>query len=64
MLGFGANGLEVLPEGHSHALKEKNSDGIDTGPTSATKRQQLSWEEIASKAHKIISFSDLAGHER
>lgn len=52
VLGFGPNGQEVLPEGHAHALKEKNNE-VDNGPTSATKRQQLSWEEIASKVREV-----------
>lgn len=28
------------------------------------RKQQLSWDEIAKRAAKVISFIDLAGHER
>ncbi|KAJ9309342.1 hypothetical protein DTO217A2_1280 [Paecilomyces variotii] len=31
---------------------------------SSTQGRKLSWEEIGKKAAKVISFSDLAGHER
>lgn len=65
MLGFGPDGAEVLPEGHAHAAAEKNPDSTSAPPPSSTaRRQQLSWEDIVSRAHKIVSFSDLAGHER
>lgn len=63
LLGFSAKGLEVLPESHLSALAEKNVDPL--APQGSTPRkQQLSWEEITAKSAKIVSFADLAGHER
>lgn len=61
VLGFGPDGAEVLPESHTHALTEKN---VENAPPSSSRRQQLSWEDIVSRSHKIVSFSDLAGHEK
>ena len=62
LLGFSAKGLEVLPESHVQVV-EKGAD--PTAPQGSTPRkQQLSWEEISSKSAKIVSFADLAGHER
>ncbi|KAI5480556.1 GTP-binding protein 1, partial [Pseudohyphozyma bogoriensis] len=66
LLGFAPNGQEIQPEG-SGALSDKGnvlagSDAASQG--SFTRKQQLSWEDIAAKASKIISFADLAGHER
>ena len=31
---------------------------------SAAKREKLGWEEICKRAAKVVSFIDLAGHER
>ncbi|KAM0752372.1 translation protein [Meredithblackwellia eburnea MCA 4105] len=67
LLGFSAKGLDVVPEIHSTALAEKslNSGEEATAPQGSTPRkQQLSWEEISAKSAKIVSFADLAGHER
>jgi GTPase len=30
----------------------------------SAKREKLSWDEICKRAAKVISFIDLAGHER
>ncbi|WVW82795.1 hypothetical protein I302_104806 [Kwoniella bestiolae CBS 10118] len=59
ILGFSPTGQPVIPtshttdnaEGHSHAL-------------AAAKREKLGWEEICKRASKVVSFIDLAGHER
>lgn len=45
-------------QSHEAAMAEQLED------FKATRKQQMSWEEIAAKASKIIGFSDLAGHER
>jgi len=52
ILGFDASGAPVLP---------KMSSGVDSD---AIRREKMAWEEISMKAAKIVSFSDLAGHER
>ncbi|OCF55928.1 GTP-binding protein 1 [Kwoniella mangroviensis CBS 10435] len=59
ILGFSSTGQPVIPtshitdnaEGHNHAL-------------AAAKREKLGWEEICKRAAKVVSFIDLAGHER
>ncbi|CDO72535.1 hypothetical protein BN946_scf184983.g18 [Trametes cinnabarina] len=52
ILGFGPSGKPILPPtAHS------------TDPETI-RREKLGWEEISRQASKIISFSDLAGHER
>jgi GTPase len=28
------------------------------------KREKIAWDEVCSKAAKVVSFIDLAGHER
>lgn len=62
LLGFSAKGVEVLPE--SHITLADKSAATDPVQGSTTRKQQLSWEEISSKSAKIVSFADLAGHER
>ncbi|KAK2463278.1 hypothetical protein APHAL10511_004933 [Amanita phalloides] len=52
ILGFDAAGLPVLPKISSAADGE------------VVRREKMAWEEISSKSAKIVSFSDLAGHER
>jgi hypothetical protein len=63
LLGFTPAGTEVLPDGASHPLAEKSNAAEIPPQGSVPRKQQLSWEDISAKASKIISFSDLAGHE-
>jgi len=52
ILGFGPSGAPILPS-TAHSI---DSDVI--------RREKMGWEEISAKAAKIVSFIDLAGHER
>lgn len=67
LLGFAPTGEEITQEAHfaktSTAPAAAPTIGED-GLEMRSRRQALSWEEISGKAHKIISFTDLAGHER
>ncbi|RPD59809.1 P-loop containing nucleoside triphosphate hydrolase protein [Lentinus tigrinus ALCF2SS1-6] len=52
ILGFGPTGKPILPPtAHSNDPE-------------VIRREKMGWEEISIQASKIISFSDLAGHER
>ncbi|CAL1707577.1 unnamed protein product [Somion occarium] len=52
ILGFGPTGKPILPPtSHSTELE-------------VIRREKMSWEDISIQASKIISFIDLAGHER
>jgi len=63
LLGFDPAGKEIVPE--SHVLGEKSANILDpTVHGMSGRAQKLSWEDIAAKASRIVSFSDLAGHER
>lgn len=59
ILGFSPQCDPVVPTGHAAA----NLDLSTTGSTVA-KREKLAWDEVCSKAAKVVSFIDLAGHER
>ncbi|KAG6837722.1 hypothetical protein H0H93_003524 [Arthromyces matolae] len=52
ILGFGPSGAPILP----HLTNPADPDAV--------KREKLGWEEISVQAAKIVSFIDLAGHER
>nr|GAT56376.1 predicted protein [Mycena chlorophos] len=52
ILGFGPSGSPILPT-------TAHSNEVDV-----IRREKLGWEEISIQAAKIVSFSDLAGHER
>ncbi|EGN99837.1 hypothetical protein SERLA73DRAFT_180069 [Serpula lacrymans var. lacrymans S7.3] len=52
ILGFGPSGAPILPS-------TAHSSDLDV-----IRREKLGWDEISMKAAKIVSFSDLAGHER
>ncbi|KAI0823677.1 GTP-binding protein 1 [Trametes gibbosa] len=52
ILGFGPTGKPILPQ-------TAHSNDPET-----IRREKLGWEEISRQSSKIISFSDLAGHER
>lgn len=53
VLGFDATSQDVMSGGGG-------ADGMD----SAIRKQQLSWDQISNKSAKIVSFIDLAGHEK
>ncbi|KZT70965.1 GTP-binding protein 1, partial [Daedalea quercina L-15889] len=52
ILGFGPSGAPILPS----TAHLNDADVI--------RREKMGWEEISAKAAKIVSFIDLAGHER
>ncbi|KAF8844664.1 P-loop containing nucleoside triphosphate hydrolase protein [Paxillus ammoniavirescens] len=52
ILGFSASGVPVLPG----ATSPHDAEG--------SRRDKLGWDEISARSAKIVSFSDLAGHER
>ncbi|KAJ7647327.1 GTP-binding protein 1 [Roridomyces roridus] len=52
ILGFGVSGAPILPN-------TANSNDPDV-----IRREKLGWEEISLQAAKIVSFIDLAGHEK
>jgi hypothetical protein len=58
ILGFSPKGEAVIPTGHVADVVSEH------GHLAAAKREKLGWEEICKKAAKVVSFIDLAGHER
>jgi GTPase len=58
ILGFSPSGQPVIPSQHADTTDPHGH------PLAAAKREKLGWEEICKRAAKVISFIDLAGHER
>ncbi|KAJ9117262.1 hypothetical protein QFC20_000408, partial [Naganishia adeliensis] len=56
ILGFSPTGEAVVPTGHAAS--------VDLQHLTTAKREKMSWDEICSKSSKVVSFIDLAGHER
>ncbi|PPQ98634.1 hypothetical protein CVT24_003967 [Panaeolus cyanescens] len=52
ILGFGPSGAAILP----NITPSADPDVV--------RREKLGWDEISTQAAKIVSFIDLAGHER
>ncbi|KAJ4483422.1 GTP-binding protein 1 [Lentinula aciculospora] len=52
ILGFAPSGAPILPE------------TATSNDAEVVRREKLGWEEISIQAAKIVSFIDLAGHER
>jgi GTPase len=53
ILGFGPSGVPILPPNASN-----------TSDPDVIRREKLGWDKISLQAAKIVSFIDLAGHER
>lgn len=53
ILGFGPQGNEVMGD----------APGTSAANT-ASRRKDLSWDEICKEAAKVVGFIDLAGHEK
>jgi GTPase len=58
ILGFSPKGEAVVPTGHVADVMSEH------GHLAAAKREKMGWEEICKRAAKVVSFIDLAGHER
>ncbi|KAK4687741.1 hypothetical protein P7C73_g2373, partial [Tremellales sp. Uapishka_1] len=58
ILGFSVTGQPVIPTSHAPDPTDPH------GPLNSAKREKLSWDEICKRAAKVVSFIDLAGHER
>ncbi|KAG9002924.1 hypothetical protein FRB90_011283 [Tulasnella sp. 427] len=64
ILGFSADGRPIYPAYHI-GTAEANSGFDKTAFAPATaRREKLGWDEISMQASRVVSFIDLAGHER
>ncbi|WWC69185.1 uncharacterized protein I206_103121 [Kwoniella pini CBS 10737] len=59
ILGFSPTGQAVIPTSHTTDTSDVHGHAL-----AVAKREKLGWEEICKRASKVVSFIDLAGHER
>ncbi|KAG8862481.1 hypothetical protein FRB96_001552 [Tulasnella sp. 330] len=64
ILGFSAEGHPILPSYHVGTTEANTGyDKLAFAPATA-RREKMGWDEISARASRIVSFIDLAGHER
>ena len=64
ILGFSPDGQPILPSYHVGTAEAISGyDKVAFAPATA-RREKLGWDEISKRASRIVSFIDLAGHER
>ena len=59
ILGFSPTGQPVIPSRHDADGAEPHGHAL-----ASARREKMGLEEICKKAAKVVSFIDLAGHER
>ncbi|OCF36377.1 GTP-binding protein 1 [Kwoniella heveanensis BCC8398] len=59
ILGFSPTGQPVIPTSHAADPADPHGHAL-----AVAKREKMNWEDICKRAAKVISFIDLAGHER
>ncbi|ORZ30810.1 P-loop containing nucleoside triphosphate hydrolase protein, partial [Catenaria anguillulae PL171] len=59
-----ARGGAVAAPGGAHEHAEGDEDEADATPTAPTPIRKAGWDEIAHAASKVLTFIDLAGHEK
>ncbi|WVQ98999.1 hypothetical protein IAU59_006131 [Kwoniella sp. CBS 9459] len=59
ILGFSSTGQPVIPTTHAADTADPHGHAL-----AMAKREKMNWEDICKKAAKVVSFIDLAGHER
>ncbi|CAE6476190.1 unnamed protein product [Rhizoctonia solani] len=64
ILGFGADGHPILANFQLNTAEaQSGADKAAFAPVTA-RREKLTWDQISESSAKIVSFIDLAGHER
>lgn len=63
IMGFSSRGDVVQVDSHAQATALTPKDA-NAHQGQAARRQALSWTQICSASCKVLSFIDLAGHER
>lgn len=64
ILGFSPDGKPILPSYHVGTAEASSGYDKTAFAPATARREKLGWDEISMKASRIVSFIDLAGHER
>ncbi|CAE6426415.1 unnamed protein product [Rhizoctonia solani] len=64
ILGFGADGHPILANFQLNTTEAQSGVDKNTFAPATARREKLTWDQISESSAKIVSFIDLAGHER
>ena len=64
ILGFAPDGKPVMPSYHVGSSEATSGFDKNAFAPATARREKLGWDEITLKASRVVSFIDLAGHER
>lgn len=64
ILGFTSEGKPVLPSYHVGTAEATSGFDKTAFAPATARREKMAWDEISQRASRVVSFIDLAGHER
>ncbi|CAE6406375.1 unnamed protein product [Rhizoctonia solani] len=64
ILGFGADGHPILANFQLNTAEAQSGADKNAFAPASARREKLTWDQISESSAKIVSFIDLAGHER
>ncbi|CCO30776.1 GTP-binding protein 1 [Rhizoctonia solani AG-1 IB] len=64
ILGFGADGYPILANFQLNTAEAQSGADKNAFAPVTARREKLTWDQISESSAKIVSFIDLAGHER
>ncbi|CUA69196.1 GTP-binding protein 1, partial [Pongo abelii] [Rhizoctonia solani] len=64
ILGFGADGQPILANFQLNTAEAQSGADKNAFAPASARREKLTWDQISESSAKIVSFIDLAGHER
>lgn len=64
ILGFGADGHPILANFQLNTAEAQSGADKNAFAPATARREKLTWDQISESSAKIVSFIDLAGHER
>jgi len=64
ILGFGADGHPILANFQLNTAEAQSGADKTAFAAATARREKLTWDQISERSAKMVSFIDLAGHER
>ncbi|QRW03853.1 Elongation factor Tu GTP binding domain [Ceratobasidium sp. AG-Ba] len=64
ILGFSADGQPILANFQLNTTEAQSGVDKTAFASAAARREKMTWDQISERSAKIVSFIDLAGHER
>lgn len=64
ILGFSADGQPILANFQLNTTEAQSGADKTAFAAATARREKLTWDQISERSAKVVSFIDLAGHER